>query len=322
MSKSFKMKILFALCIIIFLLNTNLAFAETQGLKATKMEISVRPEYDDPRTLVVMQGEFINAGTDVVKKGTPISFIIPKDSKINMACELTGSNNENHECQPFTTKELGNDKVQITWKITKDLAPNQKYPTFLDIYYDNKAKAPNKSFEYQFVPTYSIDDTTIVLTAPKTATNFKTEPSSGNTNQDSDGLTNYVFDYKNKTSQDLISIKVSYNKNDDKPTFENLQTGQQNTQQGQTPGANNSSSLSSTNTILIAITVVLLVGLIVIALKSPKQSGNFKKVTKEGKPNNSKDNSIKNERKKIRQMLIDGKISEETYNHLIDELDD
>jgi uncharacterized membrane-anchored protein len=82
MSKSFKMKILFALCIIIFLLNTNLAFAETQGLKATKMEISVRPEYDDPRTLVVMQGEFTNAGTDVVKKGTPISLSYRKIQKL------------------------------------------------------------------------------------------------------------------------------------------------------------------------------------------------------------------------------------------------
>jgi hypothetical protein len=129
--------------------------AETSGLKATDFSVLVKPEYDDPRTLVIYEGNFVNSGTSVIKKDTLISFIIPKGAQIGMACELNAQGG--HECQPYTTKDLDDNQVQLSWKITKDLQPNQKYPIFLEYYYNNKATTPNKTFDYTFTPTYTLD---------------------------------------------------------------------------------------------------------------------------------------------------------------------
>lgn len=213
--------LVFSLFLLLFL--PNILLAKTNDLKAQTFNVSVKPEYDDPQTLVIYKGDFVNSGNEIIKKGTPISFIIPKDAKIGMACELNAQGG--HECQPYTTKEFGDNRVQLSWKITKDLAPNQKYPIFLEFYYDNKAVAPNKSFNYTYIPTSSIDILNLSLTAPKAATNFMTDPSSVKITQDKDGLANYLYTYNNQTPNTPVNIRVSYIKSDNKPTFDVPQVG-------------------------------------------------------------------------------------------------
>lgn len=327
-----KIKSLLIILVIALLLpvvSPSLVLAETPGLKATDFSVSVKPEYDDPRTLVVNEGNFINSGTTVIKKDSLISFIIPKGAQIGMACELNAQGG--HECQPYTTKDLNDNQVQLSWKITKDLQPNQKYPIFLEFYYDNKAAAPNKTFDYIFSPTYNLDQLNLTVTAPKAATNFTISPSASTTQRDQEQLDNYLFNYSNKTPGDPVALKISYSKNDNKPTFDKPQTGEN------TDSATENKDTSFFNNpvllIIILIFIVLLVVLLVYALrrpgkppaspqgKSPKNPSRSKNIDTNTNTTKNK-NTMAQQKKKIRQMLLDGKISEETYQELLQDLKD
>lgn len=250
----------------LILLMPNISLAETNSLKAQTFNVYVKPEYDDPQTLVIYKGDFINSGNEIIKKGTPISFIIPEDAEIGMACELNAQGG--HECQPYTTNEFSDNKVQLSWKITKDLAPNQKYPIFLEFYYDNKAVAPNKSFDYTYIPTSSIDILNLSLTAPKAATNFMTDPASLKVSQDKDGLTNYFYTYNNQTPDTPVSISVSYVKSDNKPTFDTPQVGTKTSPSLSGAGEN---WLMKPAVIIPTIIAIVVIGFLVIyALRKPQ----------------------------------------------------
>lgn len=305
--------------------------AEPSELKAADFSVAVKPEYDDPRTLVIYEGNFVNSGTSTIRKDTLISFIIPKGAQIGMACELNAQGG--HECQPYTTKDLDDKQVQLSWKITKDLQPNQKYPVFLEYYYDNKATAPNKTFDYTFSPTYTLDQLDLSITAPKAATNFTISPSASTTQRDQEQLDNYVYNFSNKTPSDPVTLKISYTKNDNKPTFDKPQTG------GSPDSAStDNKSSGSDNPVLLVIMIIFIVLLAVLLVYTLKKPGK-PPVPPQGKvhknPSGSKKtntninaNTAKNkdthsqQKKKIRQMLLDGKISEETYQELLQDLKD
>lgn len=332
-TKTSKLGIIMSLFVLFFTFVPTAVFADTQTFKVTKFDVAVQPEYDDPRTLVIYEGDFINPGPDTIKKGTPVNFIIPKSAdpndpkglEIGMACEVNSSGG--HDCQPYDTKDLGDGTLELSWKTSKDIAPNQKYPIFLEFYYNNGAKAPNKSFEFKFRPTYNLDALNIAVTAPAAASNFKLDPFATGTNQDGNGLTKYFLNFSNKTPKDLVLVKITYVKGDDKPSFEKRQVGNQ-TQQDSSSGGK---SPWSSPTVLIPalLFVVVLVLLLIFALKNPKQPApgnrNFQQV-KNNKPvkkvDGSSNKGVNAEKKRLRQMLLDGKISEETYKSLLADLND
>jgi len=317
-----KFALLISLAALLLLLIPLPSWAAAPGLKATKFEVSVKPEYDDPGTLVIYQGTFVNPGTTSIAKGTPVSFVVPKGASIGMACEINAQGG--HDCQPYTTKELDNDRMILSWNTTKDIAPNQTYPAYLEFYYDNKSTPPNKSFEFNFTPMNDIDVLNISVVPPKAASNFKTTPAASNTSIDGDGLTNYFFSYANQTPRDTAKIQISYNKADNKPMFNKPQNGDQ--AKGSTSGGAVNSWLSSPGILIPSLLVLGVLGALLVFLfrrpapsnpvwatgQTTKQKANAKETAA---------NSVKAQKKKLRQMLLDGKISEQTYKELVAELD-
>lgn len=327
-------KVWLVLCLVLLVLPSlpRTAWAADVGstLESTNFKIDVKPEYDDSRdrTLVIYQSDFTNLGSEIVKKGTPVSFIIPKGAEIGMACEINAQGG--HDCQPYTEQDLGNNQVKLSWKITKDIAQNQKYPTYLEFYYDNGSVPPAKAFDYQFNPTYKLDTLNVNIVAPKAATNFTTTPVATTTSQDSDGLKQYTFSYKNQTFKDPLNIKVAYNKADNKPTFDKPQVGATQTAVSSTPSA---SWLSKPEfwvpTILLI--AVLAVGLIFGLGRSkdskggrPKNQKSVWQASSTGKLNSTTPdgkNGLNQERRRLRRLLLDGEINEDTYRQLAAELD-
>ncbi len=316
-------------------LSPNEAWAETGSLKATNFQVEVKPEYDDPRTLVIYQGDFTNTGTENIKKDTPISFIIPKGAEIGMACEINAQGG--HDCQPYTTQDVGDNQVKLTWKITKDIAPNQKYPPYLEFYYDNGSKAPNKTFEYKFLPTYDLDNLIINLVTPKSASNIVTTPVASTTSKDSEGLSQFSFNYKSQTPKDVVAVKVDYNKPDNKPSFDKPQTG---SNSNNSPSSGSDSPLSKPE---ILIPILLFVAIVIFIFifgfnrnKQPVRGAHKGSVSKHRGPvsaskkpdqvvvtngvNQGVKQDINQEKRKLRQMLLDGKIGEDTYKQLLAEL--
>jgi len=300
-------------------LSPQVVRAESGSLKATNFQVDVKPEYDDPRTLVIYQGDFINPGTETIKKDTLISFIIPKGAEVGMACEITAQGG--HDCQPYTTQDLEGNKVKLSWKITKDIAPNQKYPAYLEFYYDNGSSAPNKTFSYIFFSIDDIDNLDLNITAPKNASNFVTTPAASMTGKDSKGLDRFSFNYKNQTPKDNVTVKVNYTKPDNKPSFEQQQTGES-APQSTSPGWN--SQLSKPEVLIpILLFVAILAGILFLGLNRNKQpvQGTYK-----GPKSNKKRPAAKKlskvevgnqDKRKLRQMLLDGKIDVDTYKQLL-----
>lgn len=309
--------------LILLFLMPNILLAETNSLNAQTFNVYVKPEYDDPQTLVINKGDFVNSGDQIIKKGTPISFIIPEDASIGMACELNAQGG--HECQPYTITPLGNNKVQLSWKITKDIAPNQKYPIFFEFYYDNKAVAPNKVFDYTFIPTSSIEILNLSLTAPKAATNFMIDPASSTVSKDKNGLSNYLYTYNNLTPDTPVDVNVSYVKSDNKPTFDKPQVGKSNPPSSSGTGEN--WLMKPAVIIPLILAIVLIVFLVTYALRKPQgklnsNNSSSSKSTKSKKGSVSANTKFNQEKKRIRQMLLDGEISEDTYKQLIKDLEE
>lgn len=310
----------------------SLAADGTAAFRATNFTVTVKPEYDDPRTLVIYQADLYATGKDTVKKGTPVTFIIPKGAQIGMACEINAQGG--HDCQPYSSKDLDNDKVELSWKSSKDVPAGQKYPVYLEFYYDNKAVAPNKNFIFNFNPTFSMDSLAISFTQPKTATNFQLDPAASSSSQDQDGLTTYFENYSNKTPKDSIAIKVSYNKADNKPTFDKPQVGSQSSNNSNTTGSGADWLKNPAVLVPLIVFAAVMAFLIAYAVKNPKQPGNgggtsnnFRAVKNNKNSKNvsyrkNAKSSGSDERRKLRQALLDGKISEATYKELIAELDD
>ena len=330
-----KIRVKLLLTAVMFLLSLGLSpnvvwAAEAASLKATNFQVEVKPEYDDPRTLVIYQGDFINSGTETIKKDTPISFIIPKGAEIGMACEINAQGG--HDCQPYTTQDVGDNQVKLTWKITKDIAPNQKYPPYLEFYYDNGSKAPNKTFEYSFLPTYDLDNLIINLVAPKSASNIITAPVASTTGKDSEGLNQFSFNYKSQTPKDIVAIKIDYNKSDNKPTFDKPQTGgNSNDTQVGLPSPLSKPEILIPILLFVAIVIFIFIfgfnknkqpvrGAHKGSVSKPRGPVPSKKPDQNGASNQGEKQDLNQEKRKLRQMLLDGKIGEDTYKQLLSEL--
>ena len=297
-----KIRVKLLLTAVMFLLSLGLSpnvvwAAEAASLKATNFQVEVKPEYDDPRTLVIYQGDFINSGTETIKKDTPISFIIPKGAEIGMACEINAQGG--HDCQPYTTQDVGDNQVKLTWKITKDIAPNQKYPPYLEFYYDNGSKAPTKTFT---------------------------------TGKDSEGLSQFSFNYKSQTPKDIVAIKIDYNKSDNKPTFDKPQTGgNSNDTQVGLPSPLSKPEILIPILLFVAIVIFIFIfgfnknkqpvrGAHKGSVSKPRGPVPSKKPDQNGASNQGEKQDLNQEKRKLRQMLLDGKIGEDTYKQLLSEL--
>lgn len=231
------------LFVLIFsILIPNTVQAQSDELIIEQFYVSVKPEYDNPKTLVIYQADFVNSGSEIIIKDTPVSFIIPKpkkpqDLEIVMACEINSSGG--HLCQPYVTKEIGDGKVAIDWNITKDIEPGGTYTAYLEFYYDNYSTPPDKSFTYLFYPTYTIDNLDLRITTPKTA-DFATNPSAQRTEVDGQGLQKHIYDYTNLTPDHAVDLKISYTKDDNKPTYKTSQVNNQTASSDSTPDSEKS----------------------------------------------------------------------------------
>lgn len=181
-----------------------------QEAKIDNMMISVMPEYDDPRVLAIF--------SPVMSAETPLPFTalfnIPKSAEkieVGMACEVP--DNQGHRCKVYNTNDKG-DRTELTY------TAEQTRNLFFEYYWDPfNGKVGEKSFTFDYIPPFDINHLEIAVTAPKKASDFKLEPSAGNTSNSEEGLKVYNYAFDNVKKDQLISIKVSYMKNDPKPSF-------------------------------------------------------------------------------------------------------
>jgi hypothetical protein len=171
---------------------------------ATSMTVSVQPEFDDPRVLVVNQATL----DPNLQLPANVTFNVPKGAEIGMACEVDA--NGGHACKAYQTVDRG-DYQSITYPVEKE------HTVFLEYYYQAfSPTATKRLFTFTFHPGFPANSLEMSIQEPLRATGFKLSPAFPKTTTDQQGMTNYVKDFSGVAPGKPISVKVSYSKPDHK----------------------------------------------------------------------------------------------------------
>ncbi|KKM11285.1 hypothetical protein SY88_09465 [Clostridiales bacterium PH28_bin88] len=320
----------FMLSVLLLFTLVPAAFAEGETMTMEELYFSVWPEYDTPDVLVIYSGTFVNnTGKDFQGE---IRYNMPKGAKVNMVCETE----KGMVCQKYVVETSNPEYDQVVWKPSRVIKPGEKFPVMFEYNYNTFSAPGERKFTALFQPTFPVTDLSVEVKEPKNASGLRLSPASTATQQDGEGFNNYYYRYENVKPGDKIPFEVTYTRNETKPSVEKA-TGAGTAQPASTSGG---SSLNSTVVILLVAFLAMLGIFMVYAMRSNQgggsrnRSGNQKSrshnrqvaaaqaETKNQRGKGSRSQAVQEEKKKIRKMLLDGKISEETYRQLLAELDE
>lgn len=258
-----KLGLVLSLLFVISLLLTPggmvLAQGEPEPTGYKNVTIWVNPEYDDPRLLVMMEGK-----VDGVTPPATVRFLVPQAAEMFSA----GSKNAFGEYSGGPPNRQASDIA--FWDEISYVATDE---TFRIEYYDPViSELPDRTFKYEFHPTYPISNLRVIVQQPKRATSFGVQAADNTTGQrqtDPEGFSVIAYNYPSVDAGSTLSFEVSYNKTDSNPSLQSSTTSGQSNPPGSS-GASNSAEL-----LWVGIPVVaLLIAGILWALKgaSPKRT--------------------------------------------------
>ncbi len=235
-----------ALAASMLMLTTFTTQAWAAELSATQMKVSVWPEYDDPRVLVINQAEL----DPNVQLPADVTFNVPKGAEIGMACEVDSGGG--HSCKPYQLVDMG-DYQALTYEV------EAQKTIFLEYYYDAfPAGTPERAFDFQYRPGFSVANTTIEVQEPLRSSGFTVDPPLPKTSKDSEGLSYHLQDYADLPMDEPLSVKVSYSKPDANPSVKPKDDG------AAPSGSPAAAGAGSNNTALFAVLATLAFGTLVI----------------------------------------------------------
>ncbi len=187
------------------------AYAEPQSnLSIKNAKVSVWPEYDDPRVLVIVEGEF--AGD--ANFSQQVKFRIPKGAEINQVCALRKPADE-HLCQLYEVSQDG-EALSYTLPI----------PTFfLEYYYQPPQGQSDRRLEYSFDSYYPVGKLEVEVQQPLRSSNFDLSPKAAGVLSDKNGFSYYQYRYDNVAPNQPIKLSASYTKSDSRPSVEKQKPG-------------------------------------------------------------------------------------------------
>lgn len=299
------------------------AQAAQEPLAIQEMYLSVWPEYYTPEVVVSQASIFVNRSEEPV--GGEIWFQLPK------TVEPVGLTEVQEGLLPryFEVVDKGDHQL-VRYELTTPLEPGGRLSLLLDYIYPRFQEAGRREIPIEFISKYPVEKLNVEIKQPLRSTEFEINPPAQNQSIDSEGFDVYQFDYSNVEADRLLEFQISYFKEDNLPSVDPEPTAAV-VNEPQEQG------MSSTTVVLLVIVFVALLGItLVFALKSNQTAGPTAKGVKaaskggggpKGKSQKRVSGSEKkaeepvDQRKKLRKMLMEGKIDEKTYEKLIAELD-
>lgn len=196
------------------------ADAEPSAVK--QMQVSVWPEFDEPRVLVIYQGELADTGEFPRR----VAFRLPKGAEANQVCALRVPGE--HLCQEF---EMNEDEAGIL--LSYDL-PVPAF--FLEFYYHPIDGEGARDIAFEFMPVSTVDSLTLEIQQPSRASGFSLIPPAATTQSDAVGMTYYLYSLANVGPGEAVKVNISYNKTDAIPSTEKRQVIQANAGSGNRAG--------------------------------------------------------------------------------------
>ena len=167
-------------------------------LSMSHLRLSIWPEYDDPRVLVMLRGEM----TPSQAFPTHITLPLPKGAEVIGA----GMVSEFDELILHPHRVIAGDELD-----TLDLnLPGPRF--FLEFYYNPLAPGAEQQFTYTLSLTYAIERLEVDIQQPRHAVNFVIEPQPMKQTTDDQGLRYDWFTYSNLQPHATTSFHLSYTK--------------------------------------------------------------------------------------------------------------
>ena len=172
------------------------AYAQNEPDRYSNVRLWIYPEYDDPRLLVMLEGQI--EGT---KPPTEVKFLVPSTAEMYSAGSMDAQGNysggpPDRKPSPIPSWD------EISYQVTTD--------TFRVEYYDPIIFSnPKKTFSYTFRTAYPMSDIEIVFQEPIGATDFMISPT-GEKFVDIAGFHSYLYRYTDLEPEATIQFDISY----------------------------------------------------------------------------------------------------------------
>ncbi|MBS4026581.1 MAG: hypothetical protein KGZ96_13070 [Clostridia bacterium] len=301
------------LVVSLILVSTSMVMA--QPLKADELFVSIWPEYDEPGVLIVYSGEVRNTSSEPFEGRVLLN--IPKGvAKAEMVCETE----QGMLCLPHEIKQM-EDFAQISWVVSKPIKPGGVLPFMAEFYYNPIEGEVDKNFSYNFFPSVDIDRLTFDVKEPFDAANFKIDPVFDYIGDDNNGFSTYRYVLLNLEEGENQEITISYTRDSNAPSIDRTLVTGPSSNQAKLGGGG--PSLNSTTIILLSSFLGLMGFFMFYALKGNNQrdKNKSKANSKVSKKTTSIENRSDEQKKKLRKLLLDQKITEATYKELVKELE-
>ncbi|GAV23632.1 hypothetical protein [Carboxydothermus pertinax] len=262
-------------------------------------DVNVLPEYDTPgKVLTTLSGIIQNQGNTDLKE---LTFTIPSDSSIDKVAFVRETGELTY--LPFNLENKGN---QAVLKITLNpvVKPNKQLNIFIQFHFGNLILTEKKVDAILNFP-FTAKRLNVKILEPQGAGLFKTNLQNDLLTQTHEGLKLHSFTLENKN---VLSFNFSYSRTDTTPVMpkEDYQSALSRLQEQAKAEQKTNAAKSSNNSSLIAGIIIIFVilaigGTIAYYLVRSKSESQREAVNK----------------KVLRKMLIEGKITEEEYRRLL-----
>ena len=183
-----------------------LAQTDNQTIKFKNSVVWIRPEYDDPRLLVMFGGRL-----DGVEAPVRVSFLVPAAAEVIVA----GSIDAQDRYSPSSPDRQASSVPgweEVSFELTTD--------TFRVEYYDSIIQGyPNKTIAYDFRTISPISDLRVIVQQPRQSFDFTVAPR-GTIGSDSEEFTTFTSAFSNVIAEAPLHFDIAYTREVTEPSIQ------------------------------------------------------------------------------------------------------
>jgi mono/diheme cytochrome c family protein len=188
------------------------AAPSSADLRIVRMRLSIWPEYDDPRVLILIRGEAAPASAFP----TTITLPVPKHAELIGAGLISEQNTLlNHPYQLVPGD--AHDTLELNLPVPR---------FFVEWYHDpytTTGRASEKQFTYSLRLPYPLDQLAVDIQQPYEATDFRTDPQAEQQSTGAQGGVFHQFSYSDLQPSQDVTFTITYVKTTDRPSVQKQQ---------------------------------------------------------------------------------------------------
>lgn len=182
-----------------------LAQGENEPAGFDDVHLWIYPEYDDPRLLVMLEGQIVG-----VQAPATVRFLVPSTAEMYSAGSIDAQGHYSGG-PPHREPSAIPGWDQISYDVTSG--------TFRVEYYDPIIIGlPDKTISYEFRWLYPISSLHVMVQEPRQSSNFSVSPE-GILSSDSQGFANHTYEYDDLDDEPPISFSITYTRSNTLPSL-------------------------------------------------------------------------------------------------------